>query len=517
MTVTHSPLFDIGAVRELAGEASFARGEAYYHGGQVQILALGPRRVLAQVAGTEDYRTELTGCGKEIGGACSCPAFEDHGFCKHLVAVALAANEAGDAAAESGDRLACIRNYLKEQGADGLVVMIMDLAERDPALFRRLELAAAAVCADDAMLEARLRQAIDDATSTRGFVHYREAADWADRVDSVLDAVADLASGARAGLALKLVERAIDRIERGIDEIDDSDGHCGALLERAGEIHLNAARMARPDPVALARDLFVRETSGGYDTFTGAVSLYADVLGDVGLAEYRRLATSAWEKLPARVGEGRTHNHFSGGYDRLKRILDFFAERDGDVDARIALRAKDLSSPWSYLRLAEFCFSEGREAQALQYAEEGLWIFEDGRPEGRLVFFAVDLLLKASRTSDAQTHLQRAFEAAPSLEVYARLRELGGTPARDRAIGFMEGRLAKETCTQWHHPADLLVRILMRESMLDAAWAAVGRHGASMGAKEALARTSETTHPREALGVYEERVDQLANGGGNRA
>src|SRR6267378_4800633 len=102
MNSKDQPRFDIGRLRELAGEKAFARGEAYYHGGQVQILVLEPGRVLAQVAGTEDYRTELTGRGKEIDGACSCPAFEDWGFCKHMVAAALAANAAGsDTAAQS--------------------------------------------------------------------------------------------------------------------------------------------------------------------------------------------------------------------------------------------------------------------------------------------------------------------------------------------------------------------------------------------------------------------------------
>ena len=52
-----------------------ARGEAYYRDGRVEILDLDPSRVLAQVAGTEDYRTELTGRGEKIGGKCSCPAF----------------------------------------------------------------------------------------------------------------------------------------------------------------------------------------------------------------------------------------------------------------------------------------------------------------------------------------------------------------------------------------------------------------------------------------------------------
>jgi len=510
--------FDVDTLKDLAGDKAFARGEAYYREGQVVLLSVEPERVLAQVAGTEDYRTKLTGHGEEIDGECSCPAFGEGGFCKHMVAVALAANAAGaDAAADGAGALARMRDHLKAKGAGALVEMIMDLAERDPALFRKLDVAATAVNADDKTVEARLRKAIDEATRTRGFVDYREAADWADGVESALDAVGDLVSAGRAGLALKLVGWAIGRIERAIEEVDDSDGHCGALLERARDIHLAAACAARPDPMALARDLFAREIGDGYGTFDGAVALYAGALGEEGLAEYRRLAAEAWAKLPPRAGGAHGRREYIAGYEPLKRILDFFAEREGEVDMRIALRAKDLSSPWSYLQLAEFCRAQGRVEEALRRAEEGLWLFEDDRPDERLVFFAVDLLTQAGRTSDAEARLWGAFEKAPSLELYARLSKLGGTAARRRVLEFLETRLAEETRGQDHHLSDLIVRILAQEKSFDEAWAAVRRHGASMGVKETLARASEATHPSEAVDVYAARVDGLADVGGNSA
>ena len=276
MKAEGQPRFGIDALRDLAGDKVFARGEAYHRDGQVEILAIEPGRVLARVAGTEDYRTELTGRGEEIGGECSCPAFEDWGFCKHMVAAALAANLVkADGEVESVGALSRIRDHLKERGVDALVEMVVDLAERDPVLFRKLDMAAAVKHADDKTIEARLGKAIEEATRTRGFIDYREASGWTADVDAALDTVADLASGSRAGLALKLAERAIDRITRAVEEIDDSDGHCGALLDRAGKIHLAAALVARPEPVDLARDLFAREMEGDYDTFDGAAAHYA--------------------------------------------------------------------------------------------------------------------------------------------------------------------------------------------------------------------------------------------------
>jgi uncharacterized Zn finger protein len=343
MTTKHRPRFDIDVLRELAGKKVFARGEAYYRDGQVEILAVEPGRVLAQVTGTEDYRTELKGNGEDVDGERSCPAWEDWGFCKHMVATALAAN---------------------------------DLRADQP---------------------------------------------------------------------------------------------------------------------------------------------YADVLGEAGLAEYRRLATEGWERIPSYSAGRMQPEEFVGDRHQLMRILDFFAERAGEIDTRIALRAKDLSSQWSYLQLAEFCLSQGREQEALRRAEEGLWLFEDQRPDERLVLFTAELLSKAGRRQDAEACLQRAFEKAPSFELYNRLRKLGGKAARERIVKFLEASQIRGERIRWHNPSDLLIRIWVREKMFDAAWAVVRKHGASMALKEELAGDSEATHPSEALEVYAQRVEEFANAGGASA
>lgn len=508
--------FDIDTLRELAGDKVFARGEAYYRDGQVEILLIEPKRVLAQVSGTEDHRTELAGRSKKIDGECSCPAFTDWGFCKHMVATALAVNAvSGEAEAEDAGALARIRNHLKEQGIDALVEMILGLAEQDLTFFRKLDMAAVAAKSDDKTLEKRLRKSLDNATRTEGYIAYREAGGWAAGVDVALDAIAGLVPAGRAEMALRLAGRALDRIENAIESIDDSDGHCGGLLERVSEIHLKAASAARPEPVAFARTLFAREMKDDYGTFYGAVAPYAGLLGEQGLAEYRRLAMEAWGKLPPGSAGKRAARELPEGFHRLIETLDFFAERDGDVETRIALRAKDLSSPWSYLQLAKFCLEQGREQEALRHAEEGLWMFEDERPDQRLVFFVVDLLVKAGRKSDAETRLWRAFEKQPSLDLYDRLRKLGGKAAARRVIAFLNGRLGNKEHIGWYTPAGLLIRVLMHEKMFDDAWKVVNKSRVSLGLGQELAQASEATHPREALEIYAKCVDHFAELGGN--
>ena len=109
MTAEKLPRFDIAALKRLAGGA-FVRGEAYHREGRVEILAIEPRRVLARVMGTEDYRVNLLGQGETIKGECDCPAFDDYGFCKHMVATALSANESDRGPESAGaDALTRIR------------------------------------------------------------------------------------------------------------------------------------------------------------------------------------------------------------------------------------------------------------------------------------------------------------------------------------------------------------------------------------------------------------------------
>jgi uncharacterized Zn finger protein len=504
--------FDAAALRDRAGDTTFARGEAYQRSGQVAILSFDAARVVARVSGGEDYRTVVTGAGAAIGGECSCPAYEDSGFCKHMVAVALAANAAaGDD--PPPDPLEPIRDHLRSQEPAALVALLLDLAERDPALLRRLEIAAAAVKGDVKALEARLRKAIDGATRTRGFVEYRAVRGWAEGVDEALDALEGLAAGPHAAAALRLAEHALARLGKAIGQIDDSDGRGGGLLARARDIHLAACRAVRPDPLALARDLFARETGDDYDTFHAASEMYADVLGDAGRAEYRRLAAAAWDRLPPRGPRDRDGG-LGFSHTTIAEILDRFAAADGDVGALIALRSKDLSTPYHYLRLAEFCREHGRPAEALACGEEGLWIFEAERPDERLLRLVADLLVEAGRAPEAEAHLWRGFERAPSFELYRTLRQLAGEPAGDRAIATLGERLAMPARGRWSGAADLMVRVLLAEERFGQAWEVARDKGVSEPVAEALARATEASHPHEALAVYAARVERLVALGG---
>jgi uncharacterized Zn finger protein len=516
--------FDVAALRGIAGERVFARGFAYHEDGHVEIVTFDTARVLARVVGSEVYRCELVGVGKKFSGECSCRAFFDWGFCKHLVATALAANNLGSGALEeASNRFAKIREHLRARGVEGLVEMVVGLAERDPSLLKELELSAAAATADDKTLFAQFKKAISEATRTHGFVEYRKMRGWVQGIEVVLDRIAGLIEGGRAALVLRLLDHFFARMEEALDNIDDSDGGGGGACAKAREIHLAACRQAKPDPVALARALFKSEVDSDWEFFHGASEAYQDVLGDAGLAEYRRLASEAWQEIrPLRAIGRHVQDDQVGARYALGAILERFAEREGDVDGVIAIRATDLSTAYDYLGIAQLCLDHGREPQALKWAEEGLWQFEDS-PDERLIFFVFDLYRQIGREKDADKLLWRTFERGPSIQLYERLKSAAGTDrilaeaVRDRALAWLRaevGKPAERSGMRWSSPTELLVRLAMEEGLLTDAWMIVNAHGCSEGLLDQLAEASEQTHPAEALKAYAYRVERMVRIGG---
>ena len=516
--------FDVAALRDLAGEKVFARGVDYHEDGQVEIVTLDRTRVLARVIGSEVYRCELVGMGKKFSGECSCPAFSDWGFCKHLVATALTANGLGSEALEQASgRFAKIREHLRGKGVEGLVEIVVGLAERDPSLLKELELSAAAAGADDATLLAQFKKAITEATRTHGYVEYRTMRAWVQGIESLLDRIAGLIENGRAALVLRLLDHFFARMDDALDDIDDSDGGGADAYAKACDIHLAACRQARPDPVALAQALFAREVDSEWEFFHGASEAYEDILGDVGLAEYRRLANQAWQEIrPQRASARQVQDDQVSRRYALGAILESFAEREEDVDGVIAIRAKDLSTAHDYLGIAQLCLDHGREPEALKWAEDGLWQFEDD-PDERLIFFASDLYRRIGREEDAGKLLWRTFERRPSIQLYERLKSTAGSnrmladAVRDRALAWLKAKLGKpvgRSGMRWSSPPELYIRLTMAEGQLADAWMAVNSHGCSEVLLEELAEASEHSHPAEALKVYTDRVERMVRIGG---
>jgi hypothetical protein len=129
---------------------------------------------------------------------------------------------------------------------------------------------------------AAFRRAVDDAVDS----HEYSVSPWDHirSIQNVIGAIAELLEEGFAAEVVELSEYALAKIE-GIRDYA-VDGTIYGILE---DLHHEACNQAKPDPEALAKRLFEWELGSDYGTFFDAVNTYADVLGERGLAEYRRL------------------------------------------------------------------------------------------------------------------------------------------------------------------------------------------------------------------------------------
>lgn len=479
----------------LAGKAALARGLAYHKDGRVDLISAGAKGALAAVRGTEIYRVELRLRPGELTGSCECRAFEDSGFCKHMVALTLAASDAGAA-----DRTAPLREHLVAQGAEALADRFLRLAKRDTALLASLEREIADLADSDEALVARYRAAIDRATDPGGGIDYWGAGAYAKEIASMIEPLRTLAHSGRARPALELCDHLLDGIAQGMEETDDSEGEVYDVGLQAVALHLDLCRLAPPDPAALAGELFERQMDGVTDLFSDADETYAEILGPVGLAEFQRQAKAGWAALPA-----PKRDQFDGRRSILKSILDRAATRAGDLDARIALRKAELTEPAAYGEIAELCLAAGRQDEALRWIEEGLWCFED-RPDEPLQRRAADMMARAGRTADAEALLWRVFERKPSLAVYRELAALPQTQSPSaRAMSALR-EAAKRAAVPGPHmnePAMVLFDLQLELAAFDDAWQTVHSWGVGERRLSALADRTIESHGQLATRTYE--------------
>ena len=188
--------------------------------------------------------------------------------------------------------------YLLGLDKETLVSLLLEQADEDERLHRKLTLRAAQAQPGGVDLSV-WKETLDNALEVDDYVHYHGAYDYAGGIGEVIESLEDLLRGGQAEAVIGLAEHGLDAVEESLEHVEDFDGYMGDLLRRLQELHLEACRVARPDPVDLAERLFEAEMDSDYDTFHRAALAYADILGETGLAAYRRLAEADWAKIPA--------------------------------------------------------------------------------------------------------------------------------------------------------------------------------------------------------------------------
>ena len=530
-----APHVTLKLLRRMAGEPFFGRGEAYLAGGAVRSLRKDGNGVKAAVQGTRSYRVRLWFEDGELGHDCTCPMGWEGYFCKHCVAVGLAWHAEGEncqdgSAAENPSAVTAesVRDHLMGLEKETLVSMLLDMADEDERLHWKLTIRAAHGSQETPNTSAWMR-AFDGALASDDLVSYHEAYDYAAGIGEVVGALEDLLREGHAESAIELAEHGLEGLEEALEYVDDSDGWMGGLLSRLQDVHLDACLRARPDPVELAERLFEWEMTSPFDVFYGAAATYAEVLGEKGLAAYRRLAEADWAKVQA-LGPGEKDPCEYGRRFRITSIMETLAHNADDLDALVTVKSRDLSKPYGFLQIAALYNDVGDPDTALDWAERGLRAFPDEQRDPRLRAFVADAYHDRVRHDEAMALIWETFADGPRLETYCELEKHGRRseqwPAwRDKALDLIRARIgdgeaAPANPRAWPVPAgrdhSCLVEIFLHEGDVDAAWREAEMGGCSRGLWLKLAKCREKSHPADAVRIYEDHIAALLRNTGNR-
>ena len=201
--------------------------------------------------------------------------------------------------------------------------------------------------------------------------------------------------------------------------------------------------------------------------------------------------------------------------------MQTLAYRSGDVEALVAVKSKDLSNSGAYLEIARICKQAGDDAKALEWAEEGVWVFPGGgHPDLRR--FLADEYHDSGRHEEAMDLVWTGFAEEPRLEGYEELKahaDRAGTWERWRtkALDFLREDIVRKKeeskGSYLSFPVDhsRLVEILLWEGNVEEAWREAKEGGCSDRLWIDLAGRREEGHPEDALTLYQERIEPLVN------
>lgn len=508
------------SLAKLAGERSFARGFAYFESGAVLDLVQTRDAVKARVLGSDEYRVVLRPGGGGLDWSCTCPLGEEGAFCKHAVAAGLAwldrrsENEASFSAS-SGDELDRIRSHLGSQSKDDLVELLLEQAGNDPELRARLE--SAALRRDPPSDLKALKEAVRRALAVpRGFVDHRGMRAFVARADSAADLLRDLLRNGRAADAVILADYAMRRGIAAYQRGDDSGGAFGDTLRQIAELHLQACRAAKPEGEALGAQLFELQVLDEWSFFDFAD--YAPLLGNKGVARYTALAERAWREIPA-LEPGTRREPETGRYV-ITHIMETLAHHEGDTDALIAVKSRDLSRSHAFLEIAQLLAEAGRHDEALAWAERGRKAFPD-EFRAPLVQFLVTVYRRHRRHADAAAAAWDHFSRHPGLSSYKLLKTATGANGdwkswRDKALAHVRAELksAGRSRSQWHRTAgghSLLVEIFLDEGDSGAALTEAKAGGCTAELWMKLAKALAPKRPLDAIEIYQARIDPIVN------
>ncbi len=454
----------------LAGDAAYKRGEAYYYEGRVGDLRIKGNTITADVTGTEVYRVTLKHTASVFEGSCDCPASEGFDFCKHCVAAALVYLEQRQTRealydSKAGDLL---KNYLSSLDKSELVKELEELIEDDKLLREKwtLKAQAAAGKLDHKAFKKSITRAIP---VNRHLYGYPEVRHYFAGVEQVVEKLAGTAAQLDPEQLLTLIDYALQRIGKALETVDDSGGFRYPALETLGECHVQTLARVTWPPEKMAAYLLKIYFSPDYDFYPEIPGAYLSVLSDKVLESFNAELQAEWDKLPPlQPVKSRADVDWDTKwkYLRIQGPLLAAAKAKQGLDTQIKLLVKTATSSNDYNELSKLCLDHDRLDGAIEWLEQAQrqHCREGARyMDQRLLEQEIAVLCYQKNFGEALQLRWKHFQQQPDLETYRELRKMAKL-AKDRndwyanAVAYLQDK--KDT--QWNKN-DLTAQLHLEE------------------------------------------------------
>ncbi len=495
------PALSVTMIRTQTTDTSFERGQAYYQGGNVGPLVQRGNVLQAAVEGSdyEPYQVRLTFDEGGIRDAsCTCP-YDYPGWCKHIVAVALACLHRP----EQIERREPINAQLAELNRDQLLHLLQTLVETEPVLtdvieqqLAQIKLTAPVVPTAPAPTAPPPRRTPVDAQSYRrqvsqlvgGLGHMRASeAYWhvggtVNQVGQLLTKAQEFLDGGDPENALAVFEAVVDEYVKHWFEMDDSDGEGSdffyELDKPLTEILLSLElpdkerkrwqrllnRWAKEvgeygvdDPFDMAREVL--------QTATTVDELIAQGVTSPGLVDLLL-------NIVERRGETETFLELAQQSGNTLRYTQKLATLGRTAEA-VSYALAHLANAESALALAQTLREQGAFAEALVIGERGLAL--EGQ-KAALATWLRDLAQSLGKETLALVAARVAFRTNMGLETYQRLQEIAATQwptEREAALTLIR--------SGGHQNTPGAIEVLLHEKLVSDAIALLDRQGSYYG------------------------------------
>ncbi len=498
----------------MAGERAFNRGEEYFVRGRVRSLAANAGTVNAVVDGSRNYQVSLQLVDGRINYECSCPVGRSGNFCKHCVAVCLAAMHNNTIPERAGESvpLPDLRDCIEGLPHEELVAVALDEAMHNVRLRERFRLRAVRTRGESFRLD-EYRRALGIAMEVINSAESASAGQSA--LDEVKSALSLLLEEGWAEAVLTLTEEALVSIANECRLHEPMRG----LSQLLCEFHHEGCRRQMIPTAELAARLLgwqlrcLPRATG--DPLGDVEYRYASLLGEEGTLASQRLLANEWREVRESAGRG-TPEH-SAKFARVAELMTRSAERRNDLETLISIKSHQLNTAEAYLEISRLCKLQGRRDLSLEWALMGKQLFSASEA-ANLYDFLIAEYEERTEWEKALEIIFARFSAQPSLDCYQRMkglaRRFGAWEVwRDRAIEATRKALDQPLST-FPRPAgektkpdqSILVSILLWDDDEEGAWQAARQGECDEDLWLSLAERRANRQPEDALSVYRRLV-----------